>query len=146
MTKTVWSILNPTVFIITNMIAPIRPAPVSIKSTRAVISDNATAVPHISLDKACDGLQYAQQTFRTMSNAAFDAISITNSLYIIISSGHREAMLRVFNRLTSASWDDISPVNRENIIRHLNHPVCTLSCGGVWSSSVFNNSTFFLHG
>ena len=144
MTKTVWSILNPTVVIITNMIAPIRPAPVSIRSARAVISENATAVYHMKILRNSDGLSYAQQTLLTMFIMALTAGSITNDLYIIIPSGHWEPMLQVFNRLTPASWDDISVVNLENISRHLNHPVCTLSCGDVWSSSVFNNSTVLL--
>ena len=45
MTKTVWSILKPMVFIIMNMTMPIKPAPVSIRSARAVKIENATAVP-----------------------------------------------------------------------------------------------------
>lgn len=59
-TKTVWSILKPVVFIITNMIAPIKAAPVSIRSARAVSNENATAVCHIKILRNSDGLSYAQ--------------------------------------------------------------------------------------
>ena len=56
MRKTVWSMLKPMVFIITNMTAPIRAAPVSIRSARAVSSENATAVYHMKILRNSDGL------------------------------------------------------------------------------------------
>jgi len=60
MTKTVWSILNPMVFIRMNMTAPIKAAPVSIRSPRAVKIENATAVYHMRILRNSDGLSYAQ--------------------------------------------------------------------------------------
>ena len=60
MTKTVWSTLKPIVFIIMNMTMPIKPAPVSIRSARAVKIENATAVPQMKILKNSDGLSYAQ--------------------------------------------------------------------------------------
>ena len=48
------------VFIIMNMTMPIKPAPVSIRSARAVKIENATAVPQMKILKNSDGLSYAQ--------------------------------------------------------------------------------------
>ena len=76
MTKTVWSILNPMVFIIANMTAPIKAAPVSMESARAVSRENATAVYHMKILRNSDGLSYAQQTLLTMFVAALDAALI----------------------------------------------------------------------
>ena len=68
------------------MTAPISPAPVSIRSARAVISDNATAVPHMNLLKACDGLQHAQYAFLRMFKAALNTpLVIVASMLIELS-------------------------------------------------------------
>ena len=60
MIKTVWSILKPMVCIRMKMTAPIKAAPVSIRSARAVSSENAAAVPHMEILRNSDGLSYAQ--------------------------------------------------------------------------------------
>ena len=60
MIKTVWSKLKPMVCIRMKMTAPIRAAPVSIRSALAVKIENTTAVPHIKILRNSDGLSYAQ--------------------------------------------------------------------------------------
>ena len=60
MIKTVWSILKLMVCIRMKMTAPIKTAPVSMKSARAVSRENATAVYHMKILRNSDGLSYAQ--------------------------------------------------------------------------------------